>query len=328
MTENEWFDNPRRRFVVSPHAVLRCRQGQLTLSSGSQPSTLVLHSDAMPLIVGLAKPKSLSALMNIPAKIPRAERPALLRKLVSAGIVEVRSQPAHPKGSWWDPYDRAREETTLFQLIQIAHGFTRSAHVGFCVDESGAPVPWLSRPVLDYLFQLDLSGTRVFEYGGGASTYYWVRHCRSVVCAESNRRWYERLRADLVERASLLLREQEQAYSTAILETEDLYDVILIDAAPRFRRGCAAPALKRLTPGGMIILDDAPFYADIAAELRAAGLIEVDLTGYSPLEDNLQTTALFLTRDFAIPRRRGNSPAFPFGSPGFRWDALERKDKD
>lgn len=69
----------------------------------------------------------------------------------------------------------------------------------------------------------------------------------------------------------------------------------------------------------MIILDDAPFYPEAAAELRAAGLLEVDLTGYSPLENNFQTTSLFLQRGFDLPRRTRASPAFPFGSPNFRW---------
>jgi anti-sigma factor RsiW len=40
---------------------------------------------------------------------------------------------------------------------------------------SEQPVPWLARPVLDFLYQLDLSNARVFEYGGGASTWYWAR---------------------------------------------------------------------------------------------------------------------------------------------------------
>src|SRR5262249_19107637 len=80
--------------------------------------------------------------------------------------------------------------------------------------------------------------------------------------------------------------------------------------------------LKRLSARGMIILDDAPLYPDAAEALRKAGLIEVDLTGYSTLEDNLQTTSLFLSRDFDLPRRTTRSPTFPFGSPGFDWKAL------
>jgi len=49
-------------------------------------------------------------------------------------------------------------------------------------------------------------------------------------------------------------------FADAILETDDRYDIILIDAAPAFRSPCVEPALKRLSPRGMIILDDSPFY--------------------------------------------------------------------
>ena len=76
----------------------------------------------------------------------------------------------------------------------------------------------------------------------------------------------------------------------------------------------------------MVILDDAPFYPKEAARFRAANLIEVDLTGFSPLEDNLQTTSLFLSREFDLPRRSACSPAFPFGSPGFDWRRLAPED--
>jgi hypothetical protein len=73
----------------------------------------------------------------------------------------------------------------------------------------------------------------------------------------------------------------------------------------------------------MIILDDAPFYPHAAEMLRIAGLIEVDVTGFSTLEDNLQTTSLFLSRSFDLPRRTTRSPAFPLGSPGFDWKAFK-----
>ena len=78
----------------------------------------------------------------------------------------------------------------------------------------------------------------------------------------------------------------------------------------------------RLSARGMIILDDAPFYPNAAEVLRRAGLIEVDVTGYLPLEGNLQTTSLFLSRDFDLPRRAKRSPVFPFGSPGSDWNDL------
>jgi len=319
MIVSEWSSDTR--FVLSPHAVLRWRQGQPKLSSGSMPTTLTLHPDAVQFLSALAKPLTLSELQELPLRIPRGERYALLRVLVSAGAVDaLPDAPPRRSGVWWDPYDRAQAEATVLQLIQIAHGFTNSARHGFCVDDDGKPMPWLSRPAIDFLLQLDLADARIFEYGGGASTYYWARQCCSVTCVESNPRWFRQLRNDLNDSVTLLLRRRPEEFSRAILETNVEYDIILIDATPEYRSGCVGPAIDRLAERGMILLDDAPFYKEAAAQLRAAGLIEVDLTGYCPLEANLQTTALFLKRNFAMPRKEAGGPAFPFGSPGFRWN--------
>jgi hypothetical protein len=178
------------------------------------------------------------------------------------------------------------------QLIQIAQGFARSAEEGLPVDHWGQPVPWVARPVVDFLSQLDLSQLSIFEYGGGASTFYWDRRCAAVVTVESNEEWANRIIQGVGPRSRILYRPDQQAFAEAILESEDRYDIILIDAAPAFRPHCAEPALKRLSARGMIILDDAPFYPHAAESLRKAGLIEVDVTGFSALEASLQTTSL------------------------------------
>jgi hypothetical protein len=239
------------------------------------------------------------------------------------------SRPAPPPSEiWWDPRDRAQYDATALQLLQIAHGFTRSANENLCKDHWGRPVPWISRPVVDFLAQLDLRDVDVFEYGGGASTFYWKRLCRSVVCVESDPIWAKRLKKEIGSGARILLETDPRAFAEAILVTKKTYDIILIDAAPAFRIECVEPALKRLAPRGMIILDDAPFHVEAAARLRNAGLIEVDVTGFTPLEANLQTTSLFLSRNFDIPRRKGRSPALPFGSPGFDWDRFAPEERN
>jgi hypothetical protein len=97
-----------------------------------------------------------------------------------------------------------------------------------------------------------------------------------------------------IDRSAGLYRPEQQAFAEAILETDDRYDIILIDAAPAFRSHCVEPALMRLSARAMIILDDAPFYARAAEALRNAGLTEFD---FWALEANLWTASLFLSRD-------------------------------
>lgn len=305
-------------YVVSPHATISWRQGRIRAASGAKPRALILEPEALRLLGELREPRSAkqaAALSGLPAD----EVLSLLALLVETGIVEVLDPADAQQGPWWDPFDRGRDLNSVLQLIQVAHGFARSADERFPVDAWGRPTPWVARPIIDFLFQLNLSSTRVFEFGGGASTHYWRRRCGKVTCVESSPEWSERL-SRLGPEAEVLLRTDASSYAGAILERPGLYDIILIDAAPAFRSGCVGPALKRLDPRGMIILDDAPFYPEAAAELRRGGLIEVDFTGYSPLENNLQTTAIFLSREFDLPRRQGVNPVFPFGSPGFDWD--------
>lgn len=292
------------------------------LASGLQPTTLTLEPAVLTLLHLLSTPKSIEEIVGADLPIEPNERPPLVRLLLKVEAIEsIRPQTTNEK-AWWDPRDRAKYEASLLTLVQVAHGFSTSSQVGLCVDHWGRPLPWLARPVVEFLYQLDLSAVDVFEYGGGASTWYWSRRCRSVTCVESSEPWYERLRSELAAVATILLRTTAEEFADAIMELTRQYGVILIDAHPAFRGGCVRPALRRLAPGGMILLDDAPFYPEAAAELRSADLIEVDLTGYTPLEANLQTTSLFLSRGFDLPRRTKRSPAFPFGSPHFRWGAF------
>jgi hypothetical protein len=307
---------------MSPLATMRWRQGTLQLSSPRHPKTLVIDSALASLLLDLVEPRTGSWILERQSTISCADRRAVLLVLIDLGIIEVISCPAVVAGkAWWDIHDKARCDAMVLQLIQIAHGFARSAEEGLPVDHWGQPVPWVARPVIDFLSQLDLSQLSVFEYGGGASTFYWDRRCAAVVTVESNEEWAKRLVQGVGPRSRILYRPEQQAFAEAILESDDRYDIIIIDAAPAFRSRCAEPALKRLSARGMIILDDTPFCSYSAETLRKAGLIEVDVTGFTPLEANIQTTSLFLSRSFDFPRRTMRSPAFP-GDPGFDWNAF------
>ncbi len=310
--------------VMSPLATMRWRQGQLQLSSPHYPKTLVIDTALAQVLLDLVEPRTVSWILTRPSTINYADRRTVLAVLIDLKIIEVKNSPDRITGKvWWDPNDKARDEAVVLQLIQIAHGFARSADEGFSVDHLGRPLPRIARPVIDFLFQFDLSQLSMFEYGGGASTLYWDRRCAILVSVESDKEWSDRLVQGVGPRSRILYRPERQAFADAILETDDRYDIILIDAAPAFRSPCVEPALKRLSPRGMIILDDSPFYPHAAETLRNAGLLEVDVTGFSTLEDNLQTTSLFLSGNFGLPRRTMRSPSFPFGSPGFNWSALE-----
>ena len=312
--------------VMSPLVTMRWRQGQLQLSSPRHPKILVIDFDLAPMLLDLVEPRTVPWILKRPSNISCADRRAVLAILIDIGIIEIANSRRNVVGQvWWDPNDKARCDVVVLQLVQIAHGFARSAEEGFSVDHQGYPLPWLARPIVDFLFQFDLSQLSIFEYGGGASTFYWDRRCASLITVESNKEWADRLAQGVGPRSRILYRPEQQAFAEAILETDNHYDIILVDAEPDFRSRCVGPALRRMSRRGMIILDDAPFYPQAAEALRIAGLIEVDVAGFAPLEANLQTTSLFLSRNFDLPRRTTQSPAFPVGSPGFDWARWARE---
>src|SRR5262245_59560509 len=143
--------------VMSPLATIRWRQGQLQLSSPRCPKTFVIDSALAPLLLDLVEPRTVSWLLERQSNIGCEDRRTVLAILIDLGIVEVAKSRSGMAGKvWWDPDDKAHDEAVVLQLIQIAHSFARSADEGFSVDHRGRPLPRISRPALDFLFQLDL----------------------------------------------------------------------------------------------------------------------------------------------------------------------------
>jgi predicted O-methyltransferase YrrM len=148
-------------------------------------------------------------------------------------------------------------------------------------------------PAIAYLSQLDFSERTVFEYGAGNSTLWWGARSKRVVSVESGHVW-----ASKVSR-------QAEALTIEILEAADkdeyvsaldgVFDVIVVDGWPG---ACAERAVTALAPGGLIVLDNADWYPGTCAMLRATELIQVDFSGFGPVNPYTWTTSLFLHRDF------------------------------
>jgi hypothetical protein len=73
----------------------------------------------------------------------------------------------------------------------------------------------------------------------------------------------------------------------------------VVDGAERYRS--AQSAIKALAEGGFIVLDNAEWYPNTADMLAQAGLIEVRLSGFSPINAFTSTSSIFLSRNFSIP---------------------------
>jgi predicted O-methyltransferase YrrM len=137
------------------------------------------------------------------------------------------------------------------------------------------PLPWLSWPCIDWLDRYVRPGMRVFEYGGGGSTLYFLARGCEVTTVEGNLTWTVAIgEAARAYRSRLRLRfidsqndtpTARRQYADAALDAAP-WDLILVDGA--FRRECVLVARRCIVPGGVIIVDntDMPEYAEVHPE--------------------------------------------------------------
>jgi hypothetical protein len=198
------------------------------------------------------------------------------------------------------------------EILEFEMGHWATASRWASLDGLGQPIPWISYPAISFLEQRDLAGCRVFEFGTGNSTLYWLRRGASVDGVEHDPVWHARA-ASLPkgEADRLKLVEDPKRYPQAIRGCPGRYDIILVDGIERL--ACAREALKKLKRDGMIILDNSDWHPRTAALLRRAGLVQVDFSGFSPINAYVGTTSFFLGRGF---RNRPAGSRQPIPQPG------------
>lgn len=173
-------------------------------------------------------------------------------------------------------------------------------------------VPWLTFEAIDYLNSLPLRGKRVFEYGSGGSTLFWVRKGSVCVSVEHDRSWYYELNSRLKSNPYLDYRlceaeishqfgpgERDPAnpdhyasaampnhdfkrYVTQIDEFDDnFFDVVLIDG--RARASCIKHCARKVAKEGILILDNADLdYYTSQAFVYLSGFSKRRLSGVGP----------------------------------------------
>jgi hypothetical protein len=210
----------------------------------------------------------------------------------------------------------------VWKIMNIEYGHLRSVALDKPVTREGAPLPWYTYPAIDYLEQLDLSNKTVFEYGCGHSTLYWASRAAQVVSVEHNEEWYRLICSKLPSNCTLVLERESDAYAAAIDRFDQQFDVIVVDGLVkgRTRMKCTRAALPRLRDGGMIILDNADWLPESSRVLRQSDFIEVDMSGFAPINDYTHTTSFFLHRRFAFAPRHDRQPKPGIGARDYHWE--------
>lgn len=201
------------------------------------------------------------------------------------------------------------------KILEVDYGHFLSSQSWSAIDRMRKPIPWFSYPSIQYLSGLDFSDKIVFEYGIGNSTLFWVNKCKKLIAVENNKKWYEnvveKIRKSQKENVSIYLVQERSKYIKTINDHNYKYDAIFIDGF--YRNECAKEAVKKLKRNGMIILDNSDWFPNICKYLRKNNLIQIDFTGFGPINPYTTTTSLFLTRKFEFAPKSGIQPTHQLG---------------
>lgn len=194
-----------------------------------------------------------------------------------------------------------------FSLLAFGLGQWRSVKERMAVDASGEPIPWYTYPAIEYLSSFNFKSCDVFEFGSGNSSLYWAGRAQSVCSVEDNQEWFEVVSKTKRNNQVILHRDDEASYVNSILEQGKLFEIIVVDGNWRYE--CVVEAIKSLKDGGMIVLDnsDRKIEKECAKIIRAQGFIQIDFSGFGPINNYSWTTSVFintptlLQQDFAGP---------------------------
>lgn len=182
------------------------------------------------------------------------------------------------------------------------------------IDKNQQPLPWYTYPAIEFINQLDLSDKYVFEWGSGNSSIYYSNVAKEVISVESDKYWYDIVKRYPRSNGKVIFRN-EHDYPNVICDLGRKFDIIIIDGLKRVI--CAQIGPDFLADGGMIILDNSDWFIEAGDILRDTDLIQIDFSGFGPINKYSWTTSFFLTRNFNIPRIKDIQSPNPIGGiPG------------
>lgn len=198
----------------------------------------------------------------------------------------------------------------------------RSKQKGYLLN---APCPWLTFDAILALQERMRPGIRVFEYGSGGSTLFWLaKGAAEVVSVEHDPKWFRVMAARLVGKiqADLRLVSPERTGAAnqihnppdpALFQSDDgifrgfsfegyvrqidafpdgYFDILLVDG--RARPSCIAHGAPKVRAGGLLVLDNAD--RSYYLSRTAASLADFDqeiFSGMTPVTPGFSTTSIF-----------------------------------
>lgn len=186
-------------------------------------------------------------------------------------------------------------------ILAEDHGQQRSIEEMLPIGPSGEPLPWYTYPALENLLQFDFSNCSVFEYGCGHSSLWWADRAAWVHSVDHDGHWARRIESRAPANLTIMHESQKDAYVRSIERPGIRFDVVVIDG--RWRLACSSLAHRFLRAGGLIVFDNSDWYTEAPAVLHAEGFLQIDFSGFGPINNYCWTTSLFFKALLGIARK-------------------------
>jgi hypothetical protein len=184
-----------------------------------------------------------------------------------------------------------------FATLSKGYGQLASMKKWSCLDSKGDPIPWYTYPTIEYLANFDFSAMKVFEYGSGNSSLWWAKRCRSLISIENDRLWYDKIKQTGAALANFDYRFEEDKSKYVHQEEISGSDIVIIDGF--HRPECADHFLQHKKDGNLdptlLIFDNSDWFPKTIARLnKELNWIQVDFSGFGPINEYTWTTTIFI----------------------------------
>ncbi len=188
--------------------------------------------------------------------------------------------------SSWNPHIRQHLPVPVEMLKHPAHAagwiHDRVSRAG----PSAQGLPWIAWPSIDFLHDYVRPTHRVFEWGGGGSTIFFLKKGCRLTTVESSEEWVGQLEQQIIQlggdarsrwdlRFVTVVDNQDPAIIEYIRQVDvgAPWDVVMVDGWSRMK--CFHAAIDRVKPGGVLMLDNADQkqYAAVPGTMQGHGWI-------------------------------------------------------
>ncbi len=218
----------------------------------------------------------------------------------------------------------AKGNFSAFKNIKYYNRWKSSLQQGrnSIVDEQ----PWITFPVIDFIIENVNHSSRVFEYGGGGSTLFFMNHAKEVVTVEHDRQWFTTLEQIIASKklnnwtGQFILPEMAsthslnpsnpnhyytddkafknftfKAYASSIDHyTDEHFDFVLVDG--RSRPSCIQHSISKIKRGGYLIVDNSDreyYFTQLTSILQNDFRVIYNKKALSPYVDFITQTGIW-----------------------------------